>query len=416
MIRVMVACMWLSVLILEGGSIDGRNNTIQKVIVTGMGINENNAIKNATKAAIQQVVGMYVVSDVLMKNSKLIKDEVLTQSNAYVKSFKTLNKTKDEDGLFEVEAEVEVEVGKLTNTLGKLNIATKGVGTDEFKAVALTGFSASKDFKTMLDKVVMEPIRENKKIYDIKVNSFVPLQDDWDERRLRVRWAKKDKKLYESGELLPFELSFTFGLSDNYVSSIMSFLEHSSKKSSDTHVNVSYNYGDKSNKNIFAVYKVKKSPSISSAWDGREGLLKIYKSYLLSSRNAKIFEATVHPDIRKFILKVSLLDKNNEPVKNVYYGTNRLDGENEFISTQIFLKQSSMQRGNRPVIISGSPGFAHAFTGYLTSQHSSYYNDYKLYRPHGFIINRQELITYLFLNEDEASRVVNIQIEAQWQK
>lgn len=76
MMKIIILCMWISVMILDAASISGKNKTIHKVIVTGIGINENKAIKNATKSAIQQVVGMYVVSDVLMKNSKLIKDEV----------------------------------------------------------------------------------------------------------------------------------------------------------------------------------------------------------------------------------------------------------------------------------------------------------------------------------------------------
>lgn len=398
MIRIIIICMWISVLNLDATGIEGKNNDIQKVIVTGIGINENKAIKNASKAAIQQVVGMYVVSDVLMKNSKLIKDEVLTQSNAYIKSFKTLNKTKDEDGLFEIEADVEVEVGKLTNTLGKLNIATKGVGTDEFKAVALSNFSSSREFKAMLHKVVMEPIYENKKIYDIKVNSFNlfsnEIPDHW------VSWGTNGKKLYEEGQVFPFELSFTFGLNDNYINSIMYFFEHSSEQSSNFHID---------NKNSIDIYEVAKTnPSARHLGYPFVRVLKTKKSYLLSSRNKKIFNANSKINASKFRLRISLIDKNNEAIKSYEYGSSGYYGQNR---TSILLKKKSMykNRGTHVTRISGNNRLSRVLLGFDTRSTGSS-------SCLGFISNKQELVTYLFLNEDEVSRVANVTIEAHWNK
>ncbi len=400
MIRIIILCMWISVLILDAASVDGKNNTIQKVIVTGIGINENKAIKNATKTAIQQIVGMYVVSDVLMKNSKLIKDEVLTQSNAYIKSFKILNKTKDEDGLFEVEAVVEVEVGKLTSNLGKINIATKSVGTSEFKAVALSGFSSSREFKAMLQEVVMEPIHENKKIYDIKVNSFKPFPNEipyhW------VSWGVNGRKLYEGGELLPFELSFIFGLNDNYINSIMYFFEHSSEQSSDFHID---------NKNTIGIYEVSKTnpyPSARHLGNTFSRVLKTKKSYLLSSRNKKIFNANSKIDARKFGLIISLIDKNNEAIKSYEYGSSGYYGQNR---TSILLKKKSMykNKGTDVTRISGNTRLSRVLLGFDTGSTSSS-------SCLAFITNKQKLVTYLFLNEDEVSRVARVTIEAHWNK
>ena len=398
MIRIIILCMWISVLILDAASVDGKNNTIQKVIATGLGINENQAIQNASKAAIQQVVGMYVLSDVLMKNSKLIKDEVLTQSNAYIKSFKVLNKTKDEDGLFEVEAVVEVEVGKLTINLGKINIATKSVGTSEFKAVALSNFSSSREFKAMLHKVVMEPIYENKKIYDIKLNSFKIFPNEipyhW------VSWGENGRKLYEGGQVLPFELSFTFGLNDNYINSIMYFFEHSSEQSSNFHID---------NKNSISIYEVAKTnPSARHLGYPFRRVLKTKKSYLLSSRNKKIFNANSKIDARKFGLIISLIDKNNEAIKSYEYGSSGYYGQNR---TSILLKKKSIykNKGTDVAKISGNTRLSRVLLGFDTGSTGSS-------SCLAFITNKQELVTYLFLNEDEVSRVANVTIEAHWNK
>ena len=83
---------------------------IETVEVTGMGATLEKAIKNATKAAVRQVVGMYVVAEAATKNRKPIKDEVLSNSNAMVRKFTTIEKGVDEDGIHMVIAKVEVEV------------------------------------------------------------------------------------------------------------------------------------------------------------------------------------------------------------------------------------------------------------------------------------------------------------------
>lgn len=205
---------------------------VESVLVTGMGISEQSAIKNASKAAIQQVVGMYVVSDAVMENSELIKDQVLSQSNAYIKSFEVLKKSKDEDGLFEVEAKVEVEVGKLTNKLGELNVAMKHVGTDEFFAVAIDKFESTDDFRTMAERVIYQPLKENKQIYTIDIKKFAPVAE-YDINRMN--WIKSsgynvEKKKALAGELLPFKLDFYISLNQDYLDSILQFFENSAKQ------------------------------------------------------------------------------------------------------------------------------------------------------------------------------------------
>ena len=87
---------------------------IETVEVTGMGVTPEKAIKNATKEAVRQVVGMYVVAEAATKNRKLIKDEVLSNSNAMVRHFTTIEKGVGEDGIHTITARVEVKVGKVT--------------------------------------------------------------------------------------------------------------------------------------------------------------------------------------------------------------------------------------------------------------------------------------------------------------
>lgn len=195
---------------------------IEKVIVTGVGIDKEKAMKNASQSAVQQVVGSYVVSDSLVANGKLIKDEVLSQSNGYVRSFKTLKEGKDEDGLYQLEAEVEVEVGKLTNKLGSLNIAMKNIQTDDFMAVSMDKFSSSADFMALAEKVIFEPLQDKKKVYDIKILQLQPL-DTYNDNMFYWHNKDKEKKQAEDGSITPFELTFKVSLNDTYIASLKSF-------------------------------------------------------------------------------------------------------------------------------------------------------------------------------------------------
>lgn len=381
---------------------------IEKVVVTGMGVNESKAIKSATKAAIQQVVGMYVVSDAVMKNRKLIKDEVLTQSNAYVKSFKTLNKSVDEDGLFELEAEVEVEVGKLTSTLGKLNLAMKNVSTDEFKAVTLTNFSSTKDFKAMLHKVVFEPLYENKKVYSINVDSFKVLEDDVNPTLIDESddYVSGEKSLIENAEMLPFELSFSFELDSNYLNSMLSFFDHASKQSSDTYIK---------NKSALTIYKTKKN--ISKVVDYYK-VFEPYKSYLFTNRNAKIIKSEAKKFIEKkqFIIKVSLLDQNNESVKDAYYSTRWLaENKRRASRTEIFTKQNYGEGSYKKRVchlqVTGEKSYArdnNLLSGVILTEWGGF--------PMRILVNNLKLITNIYLTEDEVEQVSKVKITAQWQE
>tara|TARA_B100000315_G_C14553575_1_gene577031 strand:- start:26 stop:1075 length:1050 start_codon:yes stop_codon:yes gene_type:complete len=204
---------------------------IEKVVVSGFGLNESKAIKNASRTAVQHVVGMYVVSDTILENSRLIKDEVLSHSNAYVKSFKILNKQKDEDGLIEIEAAVEVEVGKLTNKLGKLNIAVKKIKSEEvtqFLAIQKSKSSKIKDFKKMVERVVFIPLKENKNVYDLKIIEFKQI-DEIPENPF-IRFKGNELEMLEEDELSPFLVTFSVALNPDYIGLITSFLEKASKK------------------------------------------------------------------------------------------------------------------------------------------------------------------------------------------
>ncbi|WP_323705253.1 hypothetical protein [Thiorhodovibrio frisius] len=72
-----------------------------EVIAGGVGIDQAGALKNAYSNAIQQALGVYVDAEMLVQNSDLVKDEVLTHSRGLIKKVDILDESVA-DGLHHV--------------------------------------------------------------------------------------------------------------------------------------------------------------------------------------------------------------------------------------------------------------------------------------------------------------------------
>lgn len=397
-----------SVFIIQHSLAQGK---IEKVVVTGMGLSEEMAVQNASKTAIQQVVGMYVVSDTVMENRELIKDQVLSQSNGYIKSFDVLTKSKDEDGLFSIEAAVEVEVGKLTNKLGELNIAVKDVGTEEFVAISLDKFDSSEDFKTMADRVMFQPLRENKKVYNIAIKSF-DLIDSYEGVRIEWQDGRNSKKKAALGEIKPFRVVFNIALSNDYVNSITQFLDQASKQTFDFLKN-----GDTN------VYVFKVTPEKESHLGA-----KTLKTYELTGSNYNIYNALFLEHVNNFqpVLVTSLLGDDKSPIIQTSFYFTFNNGNASIsrrshsagppntlnISKEIFIKESDSERWIK--IGTGGRGrvdFFHAITGLDTA---SGFNSLDYKHPEGFFVNTQDLSFIMFLSEEDVKNVKSLKLEMMW--
>ena len=78
----------------------------QKVTVDGTGRDE--VIKNAERAAVEQVVGTFVDSQTLVENAMLKLDEIYTHSQGFVSGVKILSEGQS-NGLYKVRASMNVE-------------------------------------------------------------------------------------------------------------------------------------------------------------------------------------------------------------------------------------------------------------------------------------------------------------------
>lgn len=95
----------------------------QEVTVTGMGADKNEALRDAARLAVEQVVGTYIDSRTLMKDLMIQLDEVYKKSQGYVKNIQILKEEKIGDSLYRVQAKIDVDTtpdGKLIDEITML--------------------------------------------------------------------------------------------------------------------------------------------------------------------------------------------------------------------------------------------------------------------------------------------------------
>lgn len=90
---------------------------IVKIKGRGVGINKTEALKDAYRDAVERAVGLYVDAEQMMKNEKLMTDQILTQSNAYIEKYEIASENKSANGLVTVNILAQVRKYALTKKL-----------------------------------------------------------------------------------------------------------------------------------------------------------------------------------------------------------------------------------------------------------------------------------------------------------
>lgn len=197
----------------------------EKVVITGIGVDIDKAKQNAIRNAVEQVIGAYVTSDTIVKNSQLLKDEILSYSGGYVKETKVISQKVEGDGLFSIQIEALVVSSKLRRKLENLNIATKKVEGESLFGEAFSKVVEQKSSGELLAKTlskypqasylieVGKPEIESTDSNSNRAKVSIPLVIKWDKVFLeelknvlsmvskdKIEWANivnKDKQLTE---------------------------------------------------------------------------------------------------------------------------------------------------------------------------------------------------------------------------
>ncbi|MCL1916049.1 MAG: hypothetical protein FWG17_05015 [Desulfovibrionaceae bacterium] len=130
----------------------------RQVVVTGVGMNEEDAKRQAYRNAVQSVVGAMVVAETLVENDALVRDKVLSHSDGYITKTEQVGQTVSlSGGLVEVTMKVTVKSQQLKDKLKAENISVIGMDGESLFTRAATQTEQTKDAAA----IVAEALKNN---------------------------------------------------------------------------------------------------------------------------------------------------------------------------------------------------------------------------------------------------------------
>ena len=125
----------------------------QAVLAEGSGTSPAEALKDAFRNAVRQVVGAVVDAETLVKNDELIDDKILTYSDGFIKTYeKVPGSEKEQDGIYRIEIKANVERRSVVAKLKAANVTVKEVDGKGLFAEALSQLDAEQNLEAMLRK------------------------------------------------------------------------------------------------------------------------------------------------------------------------------------------------------------------------------------------------------------------------
>ena len=94
----------------------------QEVTVTGMGMDKDSAVRDASRLAVEQVVGTYIDTRTLMQNLVIQLDEVYKKSQGFVKKITILSEGQVNDSTYQVQALIDVDTNPDAGLMDQLTM------------------------------------------------------------------------------------------------------------------------------------------------------------------------------------------------------------------------------------------------------------------------------------------------------
>ncbi len=103
-------------------SLSAHSVSAQEVTVTGMGIDKDSALRDASRMAVEQVVGTYIDSRTLMENFVIQLDEVYKKSQGFVKKITILSEGPVNASSYRVQARIDVDTNPNAELMDQLTM------------------------------------------------------------------------------------------------------------------------------------------------------------------------------------------------------------------------------------------------------------------------------------------------------
>lgn len=140
-----------------------------KLIVSGDGLTEEQAIKTALRSAIEQAYGTFVSANTAILNDSLVKDEIVTISTGNIKSYKKIASAQLPNGKTTVTLDAVVCISKLTNYAQSKGASTEFAGASfgmNMKIKELNKKNELKALNNLIEQIrLMLPTAFDMKLY-----------------------------------------------------------------------------------------------------------------------------------------------------------------------------------------------------------------------------------------------------------
>lgn len=156
---------------------------------TGVGETEVLALKDAYRDAVETAVGMFVDAEQAVKDDKVIEDQILTQSNAYIENYDIIEKKQTSAGVkIKISAKVKKQaLTKRMSGLMKPNTVSLGDSLKQYHAASTTEKNRDEDGAALLSNALkgIDPIAQ---LYDMTLVSTagVPVEKSSDSESLEI--------------------------------------------------------------------------------------------------------------------------------------------------------------------------------------------------------------------------------------
>ena len=131
----------------------GLESSAETVVAEGVGATATDALKDAYRNAVRQVVGAVVDAETLVKNDEIIDDKVLTYSDGFIKTYQEVAEPKKEKGgLIRIKIRATVERRSVVAKLKAANVIVKDIDGKGLFAEVVTQLDAEQDAAALLRK------------------------------------------------------------------------------------------------------------------------------------------------------------------------------------------------------------------------------------------------------------------------
>lgn len=124
---------------------------VVETIVSGVGTDIERAKYNAARNAIESVIGTFISAESIVKNDRLIKDELLSHSAGYINTMDIISTERSNDGLIHVKAKASVVRSKLRSQVQALRLTDRSVKGEHLFAEVQSKIDLQKRNSSLVD-------------------------------------------------------------------------------------------------------------------------------------------------------------------------------------------------------------------------------------------------------------------------